>query len=394
MSAEIPGQTAPRSAPQPSTVGTQVPDDPQLLEMMLADMNNGPDIFKPTNYWAVYEKRFLPELRTQGLHDFRRRRHSGVLDALGATDLPLRREIDLCKIKVFGNRFTRRFPRWMRLMESVNAFLNHTLPFDEGVSPEAATLLAFERARAMGVEQGARPLDLLDASLCGNPLDVIRVQGNAYTMSILSYYLQYAYCCRFVDFDRIGVLVELGSGAGKQAEVIKKLHPNIALVLVDIPPQLYVCHQYLRAVFPDDVVPYRESREYDELRPQPGKIYILGSWKFPMLDRIGMDVFWNSASFQEMEPEVALNYLSTVNQRGRYVFLREGMEGWEVATRRGRRGVLAPTTLAHYTQGLSNFRLVDLSPSVTPLGRSEESSDSFWERDGGSSRARRGKGDE
>ena len=382
MNAEIREQAATPSS-RAGHRGIQVPDDPQLLEMMFADMNNGPDIFKPTNYWAVYENRFLPELRTQGLHDFRRRRHS-ILDAFGAVDLPMRREINLCRSKLVCNRITRRVPGWLSFVDSINALLNRTLPFDEGISPDDATRLAVERARAMGLPHGARSLEQLDASLAGNPLDVIHVEGHAYTTSLLGYYVQYAYCCQFVDVDRLAVVVELGCGAGKQAEVLKKLHPHLALVLIDIPPQLYVGHQYLRTVFPDDCVSYQDSRAYDSLRPEPGRIYFLGAWQFPLLDQIEIDLFWNSASFQEMEPEIVLHYLRTVNERARYVFLREGMDGWKVTQRRGRLGVLSPTTLAHYTQGLSKFRRVDLRRSETPLGQSPDFSDSFWERDVGS----------
>jgi hypothetical protein len=99
-----------------------------------------------------------------------------------------------------------------------------------------------------------------------------------------------------------------------------------------------------------------------------------------MLDRIDFDLFWNSASFQEMEPEVVLNYLGPVNRRARGVFLREVMEGWRVARRPGTYGVLTPTTLDHYTRALSNFHLVDLSASALPHGPSSIYSDSFWER--------------
>ena len=63
----------------------QVKDDFELLEMMLADMRAAPVEYQPGNYWRNYERFLVPELRSKGLHDFRRRGHT-VLSTFGATD--------------------------------------------------------------------------------------------------------------------------------------------------------------------------------------------------------------------------------------------------------------------------------------------------------------------
>ena len=39
--------------------------------------------------------------------------------------------------------------------------------------------------------------------------------------------------------------MELGSGSGKQVEVVAKLHPNVCYFLFDMPPQLYLCEPFL-----------------------------------------------------------------------------------------------------------------------------------------------------
>ena len=59
-------------------------DNPELLNIMLQDAQQAPDIYKPTNYWSVYGQRFLPELQKLGLKDFRRRRGS-ILSTFGKT---------------------------------------------------------------------------------------------------------------------------------------------------------------------------------------------------------------------------------------------------------------------------------------------------------------------
>ena len=72
----------------------QVVHDPELLGEMMDDLRAGDALYQSTNYWAFYEKRFLPELRKFGLEDFRRRKNS-VLSSFGATDLLLRPRVKL-----------------------------------------------------------------------------------------------------------------------------------------------------------------------------------------------------------------------------------------------------------------------------------------------------------
>jgi hypothetical protein len=116
-------------------------------------------------------------------------------------------------------------------------------------------------------------------------------------------------------------------------------------------------------------------------KQRDGKIFIFGNWKLPELAFLKYDLFWNSASFQEMEPDVVLNYLKYVNQQtNKYVFLCEAMGGKELATAEGTHGVLEQTTLEHYKKGLIDFQLQDLSRAIhLPIMRSTYSF-SFWSR--------------
>ena len=92
------------------------------------------------------------------------------------------------------------------------------------------------------------------------------------------------------------------------------------------------------------------------------------------------DLFWNSASFQEMEPDIVRHYLDLVNVQAESVFLMEALEGKEVARRAGSAGVLEPTTLSVYEDALENLRLRAVEPAWTPLGRLNFRgySDTFW----------------
>ena len=103
---------------------------------------------------------------------------------------------------------------------------------------------------------------------------------------------------------------------------------------------------------------------------EKGKIFIFGNWKFPILEQLEIDLFWNSASFQEMEPDVVSNYLKYVNTQAKAVYLLETMKGKKIAKKKGDPGVIKKTTFQDYKNGLANFQLIDISP--TNVGYAEQ----------------------
>lgn len=374
----------------------QVKDDPELLNMMLGDASATSQLYKPTHYWAILEKALLPELYDQGLHDFRRRRDSvlaflSYLDLLPSTwsrmQSPVRAPRRLgvmIKDSLSASHWLNSLVRTSLRVKAMQEILTGLSEAYLGASLHDINLLSYEFARSYGEKNGARPIQEFEASLVGNPENVFHVDGRAYTTSVLHYYVQYAYCCKFMDFDSISSVLEIGGGFGKQVEVMKKLHPHLCFYMLDLPLQLYVCQQYLSTLFPDSVVSYRQTRTMKKLPEQrDGRIFILGNWKIAELSDLNYDLFWNSASFQEMEPSVVLNYLRYASQQvNKYVFLHERMEGSERSTEPGRIGVLEPTTLEHYKRGLEKFDLVDLSRAVLLPRLSDTAySFSFWKRE-------------
>ncbi|EMO77948.1 sugar O-methyltransferase domain protein [Leptospira kirschneri str. 200801925] len=111
-----------------------------------------------------------------------------------------------------------------------------------------------------------------------------------------------------------------------------------------------------------------------------GKVLFFGNWRFPILKNMKIDLFWNAASFQEMEPDVVSNYLSIVNESAKAVFLQQTMGGKEEATKKGQHGVLKATTLKDYQKNLKHFKLTNIEASLTPFGTLNGYSDSFWKR--------------
>lgn len=363
----------------------EVLDDPNLLELMIQDLRSSPKLFRPTNYWARYEKIFLPELRSKGLHDFRRRRNS-VLRSFGATDsLP---SSDFIKIMYKGRgSISRRLTHFLLRNALKNKKIEKLISYISkgyiGLSPDDLNLLCYTYAKLYGIECNAKSLNEFEASSVGNPENSFYVNDKMYTIALLDYYVKYAYCCKFMNFEKIQSMTEIGSGGAKQIEVIKKLYPKLTFYVFDIPPQLYVAEQYLKALFPESVVSYRETREMESVNYKSGKIFIFAPKKIAELKDFKYDFFFNAQSFQEMEPDVVLNYLKFVNkQTKKYVYLGESTKGKEVAKKTGEHGVLKKTTFDDYKTGLKDFQLIDISkrirlPKLTTVTSGKFM---FWER--------------
>jgi len=364
----------------------QVDEDMELLALMVEDGESAPPVYRTTNYWELLGNKLMPELNRHGLKDFRRRRRSPLGSFAGVDLKPLPPHIDLFDYRLLNNRYTVRIPEYERWLERVGLAISRKFPLRSGNKSAAGSYqkIALDRAEHFGAKFGAKPLSTAGGSSVGNPEWEFEAFGNLYTIDFIVKYLTYAYASQFIDFAGVKVFIELGSGAGRQAELLHKFYPDMSILLFDIPPQLYVCEQYLKKVFPGEVINYRETRDYRSLpKPQPGKIYMFGNWQFPLLEGHHADLFWNSGSFPEMEPNVVANYLSYVNKVANTVFIQGALDGKHLAKRKGAGGVLAATTFDDYRKGLPGFEEVDGSPSIHALGQEGLSGldrycDSFW----------------
>jgi hypothetical protein len=88
------------------------------------------------------------------------------------------------------------------------------------------------------------------------------------------------------------------------------------------------------------------------------RIMVLALWQIERV--IGkVDLFWNSASFQEMEPNIVRRYISVIQPLTRqYAYLLQLPAGQPIAREKGERyKVLTPTTLEHYVEFFNEFEL-------------------------------------
>jgi putative sugar O-methyltransferase len=334
-------------------------DDFPALDAMVRDMGNADELYRPGNYWQVYFDRFYPILRSEGLAKFRA---SGqpTYRSMGVSGKPFILEDDLSAFW---------FSDLPAIKRAILGLLVHTGIYrklnSRSIGALHDTFVAFENVLFQLALQGDTEWEILRIQDSGEgaPRDLFHPHGHpgvGYTISFLRNFLEYRWAKRFVDFGSVATILEIGGGYGAQAEVLLKLYPSITkYILCDIPPQLYIQERYLEAVFPGKVTGFMETRSLETIDLAATKrILIIAPWQLPRL-RSTVDLFWNSASFQEMEPPIVENYARLVTKLGtRYVYLKEDPTGRTVAASKGEPGVIQPVLADDYVRYFSAFDLL------------------------------------
>ena len=219
-------------------------------------------------------------------------------------------------------------------------------------------------ADTKAMEVGLKPLSELSISRYGNPLGYIKNE-NHHTFQSIYYFNFVCFVAQFADLSQYSTVVEIGSGSGAQAEILKKLFPHLTIIVLDLAPQLYIAERYLCKSLPNDLIPYQESSSKDWKGPLlPGKIYCLPLRAIEALAPEGKVLFWNAASFGEMEPNVLKNYAKHISSFSSHLFLMQMFSG--------KRGTDSPVTMPSYETAFSSYELLGKSQStladtVTPI---------------------------
>ena len=355
----------------------QIDDDLSLLDLMVNDMEASEAMYQPTKYWKEYTYKVTQLIREIGLHDFRRSNEK-VLSSFGCLDTA-----PSLHFSTFLNNTNNLEEHTKDFLDPAFKVANSLWESGTPVGPDGLTIKNFflmsERlADAKAIEVGLKPLSELSISRYGNPLGYIENETH-HTFRSIYYFNFVCFIAEFADISQYSTVVEIGSGSGAQAEILKKLFPHLTIILLDLAPQLYIAERYLSKSLPNDLIPYQESNSKDWEGPLlPGKIYCLPLRAIETLAPEGQVLFWNAASFGEMEPNVLQNYAKHISTFSSHLFLMQMFSG--------KSGTNNPVTMPIYETAFSSYELLGKSQStladtVTPIF--EDSGvyhNTFWER--------------
>lgn len=315
---------------------------------MLRDMEEAPEEYKPTNFWAVCSKEILADLSASGISTFRR------------TESALK-----YFVPAYSTLFYERY-KWF-----ISGSLG-LLPFwTGGQIKRAATHHFAGYANAMtdyrvflAAERDVAPrLRNVSESQFGSPIDQFQFDGRFYSKPFLNYLRGIAFLKKEVDTKNIRTVLEIGGGFGTLGEILLKCDDEDYLYInVDIPPLCTLATQYLQKLFgKENVASYESTRDCTELNiselSEKYRAVVLCPWQLPAL-KGSVDLFVNFVSFQEMEPDIVRNYARYINGHvSKYILLRNSRTGKEVSEA-GALGVMDPVVRGHYIEFFSEFELV------------------------------------
>lgn len=309
-------------------------DDFDLLNRLIEDMGSAPIFYRPTNYWQAYDPGIVKYLKDNGLKDFRSYSTSR-LASLGAGTYRQRPLIDsyrhLVDYKGLGrstipatifeiySRVLARMGRRFDLFNAKKFFDNEKQYLGDFRGLQD---LHYRHSKLLDNISGLNALDSIEDSLAGNPYDLFTINGRQYTLTFLSYFDQMAYMnMKGIKADKINSVMEIGSGYGGSAEVFVKAFKNVRYFNFDLACQVYICGQYLSTIFPGQVYTYKNYLANEKMDLERYRIFCLPTWTLESISGIVFDLFINSTSFQEMEPDIVKNYYSLISDRIDYAYL-------------------------------------------------------------------------
>lgn len=287
-----------------------VRDDPELLSLLLHDLEAQPATYRPGPFWRFYAKRMASVIRTEGLAEFR----SSAAIGKGFADVAILDPLDLMAGSLRG--------RVLSLIRKVWPVSNLARSYEQLISKYDRQLDRYRSSYYNAVLadwlEALRQGGELPDSLIAKPARTVTFSfeeiGESY-LSPLAWVTEYS---TQVDFTGITKVLEIGGGFGAMCHTLLHFYPNIVkYAYIDVPPTLYVGTQYLKSVFGDDVVvDYRKTRLEPDInfsRDDRRQIFALAPWQIEAWTS-QCDFFWNSSSFQEMPVESVRNYLRHVSR--------------------------------------------------------------------------------
>jgi putative sugar O-methyltransferase len=284
-----------------------IKDDEALLELMLKDARKEKDIYQPGPYWRQKTKNAVNELRRCGLSDFRGS-NSGVAISFGDNVYVDTRNSYNSGLRSLFRKIYKYIPPFNRIFDSqVTLTKSH---FTDSLLFKNIYLQNNQRVKAL-MKKYELKFDTTKGG-CVTSLDVNGRRISHYYLELLN------------TLDRVqenvkisgdSVYFEIGGGFGVNVHLLIELFGLKKIIYLDIPPNLYVGTQYLKTLYGNNVIDYRENRGKVVQFSKNDNLEIFCITP-PQIESINakIDLFHNAHSFVEMPEAVVTNYLNHISK--------------------------------------------------------------------------------
>ncbi len=281
----------------------ELKDDFELLGLMLKDSKNQPDIYCPGPYWTTKAKNAANEIKRCGIADFRGSKNAIGLSYADNLLLDIRNSYN----HSFRGRFMRRLANTYPLSNLFEAQIRWTKLYANKSIIYAQEILNLKEKTKELLGKYHIPYSLL-----GKCSAKAKVNGRDLSIHYLDILEQHNNIAQHINFNEAKSIFEIGGGFGANIHLLIENYKNIRKILyLDIPPNLYVGTQYLKAFYGNAIVDFRSLRNRDSIKFSENddlEIFCIAPWQIETFES-PVDIFMNSRSFVEMPKTIVGNYV-------------------------------------------------------------------------------------
>lgn len=281
------------------------------LRAMFDELENAPEIYRPTEFWRGFAELHLQQLNEDGFERFKQTINRNYFQ-FQLTN-PLHSQARLM------------WTKWLRKPRVAPLRVKYTpgyeLPLEDVKLGRGARQWTYARYVALlsDVVRSLDPsglVDTLDEPLTGHPV-CVDYRGRRTSEDLCNSVLEYSAVSNALPAGALtdSTVIELGSGYGRLAWVYLEAVPSIRYILVDIPPALAVAEQYLATTFPDrKVFGFRHFDNASEVADElaDAQIVFLTPNQLDLLPDLKADLFINVSSLHEMVQEQIDHYFDVI----------------------------------------------------------------------------------
>lgn len=278
-------------------------DNPELLSLMINDLETQKGIYRAGPYWQGYCVRIVEAINKYGIKNFRSN-HSiskGYADSvaldpstqLGGGSWKSKLLAKVINIPIIKEKI------FSPYLKYINFHYNKMKEYRSYYYKKkfGKWLLQYN----------------LPDTLAGGCQEWVDIAGKKIAVNYITHLARIHNFSKHIDFNKLETVFEIGGGYGANIHLLLHLYPNIRKVLyLDIPPVLYIATQYLKQFY--NVKDYTVTRDAVEISFEENKkieIIAICPWQIEKVN-VKCDLFWNSVSFQEMEVDIIENYIDQI----------------------------------------------------------------------------------
>lgn len=302
-----------------------------MLDEMVGDHLAGPAVYRASAHWERLNKLNTDWLKKDGLENFKRTVNNNYFNWMISARAPYFRKV----AKSFFRSLLRRPMNIFQLITTkhIASMYHRTYASSDTRSSFFGRCIYTYYLLFLYIfvkkQDRLGLLKDIEEPVTGNPI-CINVGGKRISQDISNSYLEYSYIRDTLkdEFPGIRVIAEIGGGYGRLSYLFHLFHQkeDVKIVLVDLPPALFVAQWYMSTVFPTaKIMAYRNFSEFSEIQEifDDSSICFLLPHQLEKLPPDKIDLLINVSSLHEMSRNQINHYYDLIATKCRFFYTKQ-----------------------------------------------------------------------